>query len=152
LKKVRRFLIRAASALRGVLGLVLVWAAAAPALSAQGVAAGAALPGVWTVGAEADCAAGRAWVFFKEGHYAEVKLPSGPITSLGWWRDEGKVLVYTHGHMPFVKMAEGKPVRRMAFESRTSDRFETLAPSGTRLIFTRCPDSALKAPAQTDGH
>jgi hypothetical protein len=151
LRKVRRFPIAAALALRRVAGLMLLWSAAA-ALAQGGARGAAALPGVWTVGAEADCAAGRAWVFFKEGHYAEVKLPSGPITSLGSWRDEGKMLVYTHGHMPFVKIAEGKPVRRMAFESRTADRFETVAPSGTRLIFTRCPDGVLKAPAEAEGH
>jgi hypothetical protein len=112
----------------------------------------APLPGVWAVGEPAACATGNAWVFFKEGFYAEVKLPDGPISSLGHWRDEGTALAYSHAHMPFTKLAEGQPERRMTFKARSADRFEATAPSGTLRVFSRCPEGTLKAPANAGAH
>jgi hypothetical protein len=112
----------------------------------------APLPGVWAVGEPAACADGNAWVFFKEGFYAEVKLPDGPTSAIGSWRDAGDALIYTHAHMPFAKLAEGQSERRMVFKSRGADRFEATAPSGTVRTFNRCPDGTLKAPANSSGH
>lgn len=112
----------------------------------------APLPGVWVVGEAAACADGNAWVFFKEGHYAEVKLPDGATSAVGSWRDAGDALVYTHAHMPFAKLAEGQTERRMVFKSRTADRFEALAPSGSVRVFSRCPDGTLKASKTARAH
>jgi hypothetical protein len=110
------------------------------------------LAGVWAVGEPAACAAGNAWVFFKEGFYAEVKLPEGPTSAIGSWRDAGDALVYSHAHMPFAKLAEGQPERRMVFKARTADRFEATAPSGAVRVFSRCPEGTLKAPKASAGH
>lgn len=119
---------------------------AALVASTTAAAQSAPLPGVWVVGEAAACADGNAWVFFKEGFYAEVKLPDGATSALGSWRDAGDALVYTHAHMPFGKLTEGQTERRMAFKSRTADRFEAIAPSGAVRVFSRCPDGTLKAP------
>lgn len=121
--------------------------AAATAATAQT----ATLPGVWVVGEAAACADGTAWVFFKEGHYAEVKLPDGPTSAIGHWRDEGSDLAYSHAHMPFTMLAEGQTERRMQFKARTATRFEATAPNGAVRVFSRCPDSVLKAP-KSGGH
>jgi hypothetical protein len=129
----------------------IITAAALVATSAP-MAQAAPLPGVWAVGEPAACATGNAWVFFKEGFYAEVKLPSGPMSSLGHWRDEGTALAYSHAHMPFTKVAEGQAERRMTFTSRTADRFEATAPSGTVRVFSRCPEGTLKASSIAGAH
>lgn len=112
----------------------------------------APLPGVWAVGEPAACADGNAWVFFKEGFYAEVKLPGGPTSAIGIWRDAGDSLIYSHAHMPFAKLADGQPERRMVFKSRDADRFQATAPSGTVRTFNRCPEGTLKAPPNGNGH
>lgn len=128
-------------------------AVAAFALSSAALAQSpSSLAGVWAVGEPAACATGNAWVFFKEGFYAEVKLPDGPTSAIGSWRDAGDALVYSHAHMPFGNLAAGQPERRMVFKSRTADRFEATAPSGTVRVFSRCPDGTLKAPSNSGAH
>ena len=128
----------------------IAWAALFAATSA--FAQAAPLSGVWAVGEPAACANGNAWVLFKEGFYAEVKLPDGPISSVGHWRDDGTGLAYGHAHMPFTKLAEGQPERRMIFKSRKADRFEATAPSGAVRVFSRCPEGTLKTPASLGAH
>lgn len=132
--------------------LKIIVASVVLALASAATAQTTPLPGVWAVGEPAACATGNAWVFFKEDFYAEVKLPDGPISSLGHWRDEGTALAYSHAHMPFTKLAEGLPERRMTFKFRTTDRFEATAPSGTVRVFSRCPEGTLKAPANAGAH
>ena len=128
--------------------IVLAVLAAAYPASAQI----APLPGVWVVGEAASFANESAWVFLKEGHYAEVKLPDGATSAVGSWRDGGDSLAYTHAHVPFTKLAEGRVERRMVFKIRTADRFEAIAPSGTVRMFSRCPDETFKAPKTAAAH
>lgn len=108
--------------------------------------AAAPLAGVWNVGDTRNCTTGNAWVLLADGHYAEVKLPSGPINAVGLWKDETKALAYTHQHLPFEGLAGPGRLRRMTMVSRTPERMVMKAPSGKVRTFHRCPVSALKAP------
>jgi hypothetical protein len=128
--------------------LALLLALAATAATATP----APLAGIWAVGEPSACADGNAWVLFADGFYAEVKLPSGPISAMGRWSDAGDALVYSHAHLPFAGHAAALPERRMTFTARTAERFEATAPSGKVRVFSRCPADALKAPAGEGTH
>lgn len=116
------------------------------------LAALAALPGVWSLGATANCSAGQAWVFFADGHYAEIMLPAGPINAVGQWRDEGNAIAYSHEHLPFTALAQPRTLKRMTVETRSDDRMDLRGPTGVARIFHRCPEGVLKAPPGQVAH
>ena len=116
------------------------------ALVAAPASAGS-LVGVWSVGEKRACDQGPAWVLFADGQYAEVTLPSGPISALGLWKDEETVLAYTHAHMPFSGHEQPAAMSRMTIEVRAADRLDMRNARGLARTFHRCPAASLKAPA-----
>ena len=110
------------------------------------------LPGVWSLAATKNCEAGPAWVFFADGYYAEVTLPSSDAHALGIWRDEGKAIAYTHTHMPFAGNDKPMEVKRLTVDDRAAERIATKNYRGLPRIFHRCPASALKARSGQPAH
>jgi hypothetical protein len=115
------------------------------ALVAAPASAGS-LVGVWSVGEKRACDQGPAWVLFADGQYAEVTLPSGPISALGLWKDEETALAYTHAHMPFAGHELPAKMSRMTIEVRAADRLDMRNARGLARTFHRCPAASLKAP------
>lgn len=125
------------------------------AIAAAMIAAPAAasdLAGVWSLGEARNCDAGPAWVFFADGYYAEVTLPSSEAHALGLWRDEGKAVAYTHTHMPFAGHEKPMEQKRLTVVERTAEKLSTTNYRGVPRIFHRCPASALKASPGTAAH
>jgi hypothetical protein len=112
----------------------------------------ASIAGVWAIGDKADCKTGNAWLFHKDGYYAEVALPDKGPKAVGMWKDDGATIAYTHSHMPFADMVTGAPARRFTVEARTADRLTLKTYRGTPLVMTRCPADAVKAPAGQAEH
>lgn len=110
------------------------------------------LAGVWSLGATKNCETGPAWVFFADGYYAEVTLPSSEAHALGLWRDEGKAVAYTHTHMPFAGHEKPMEQKRLNVVERTSDRLSTTNYRGVPRVFHRCPAAALKAAPGAPAH
>lgn len=113
---------------------------------------GSDLPGVWSVGETKNCADGPAWVFFADGFYGEMKLPSENINAVGVWRDTPKALLYTHMHLPFTGLEKPVAMKPLTIVERTPDRIVMTNVRGQKRVFHRCPASALKAPAVQAGH
>jgi hypothetical protein len=128
-----------------------------PLLLASAAAAQPAAPslaGIWVVGEARDCGrrGANAWVLMKDGIYAEVALPQGPINAIGRWRDGGSKLHYTHAHLPLENALKGDPERAMTIEKRTAARLDMTSPSGRKRVFSRCPAMALQAPPGGAAH
>lgn len=125
-------------------------AAVAQPSAAQSIASD--LPGVWSVGDTANCTDGPAWVFFADGFYGEMKLPSSAINAVGIWRDTGEAILFTHMHLPFAGLETPVAPKPLKIVTRTADRIDALSVRGTRRVFHRCPVSALKAPPSDAAH
>ncbi len=128
-----------------------IWIATVLAMLAAPSTAGG-LAGVWSIGEMRNCTNGPAWVLFADGHYAEITLPAGPISSVGTWKEEADALAYTHAHLPFAGLDSPGTIRRMSIKARTPERLDLLAPSGRVRSFHRCPAESLKAPAGAGAH
>jgi hypothetical protein len=102
------------------------------------------LPGIWSLGEKASCAAGEAWVFTADGYYVEVTLPASPIHAVGVWEDKGNAIEYTHAHAPFSNLASPQQRRSFKVTARTRDRIELINYKDERRVFHRCPAGSLR--------
>lgn len=118
------------------------------AVMLTGPASAQSLVGVWSVGEKRACERGPAWVLFADGQYAEVTLPSGPISALGLWKDEDQALAFTHAHIPFAGHEVPATMSRMTMETRTAERLDMRNSRGMARSFHRCPAASLKAPGR----
>jgi hypothetical protein len=131
-------------------GLMLMAATIAQAQPASPPAAGIA--GVWSLGETRNCQSGPSWVFFADGFYAEITLPSTGPAAIGMWRESPTGIIYTHAHLPYEGHERPMQQRELTFVERSADRMVTRNYRGVPRIFHRCPASALAAPPGTPAH
>lgn len=122
------------------------------AASASAPGGSSDLPGVWSLGETRNCASGPAWVFFADGIYAEMTLPSSNPSAIGLWEDQGGAIVFTHAHLPYAGHERPMPKGTLTIIERSADRIEARSRRAVTRVFHRCPSTALKAPEGAGSH